>query len=46
MVESVREMGGKTESETWFYLTSLVMLAVLLGPIVRSHRAERTACTG
>jgi predicted transposase YbfD/YdcC len=39
MVESVREMGGKTGSETRFYLTSLVMLAVLLGPIVRSHWA-------
>jgi predicted transposase YbfD/YdcC len=39
MVESVREMGGKTGSETRFYLTSLVTLAVLLGPIVRSHWA-------
>ena len=39
MVESVREMGGKTESETRFYLTSLAMLAVLLGPIVRRHWA-------
>jgi predicted transposase YbfD/YdcC len=39
MVESVRETGGKTESETRFYLTSLAMLAVLLGPIVRRHWA-------
>jgi predicted transposase YbfD/YdcC len=39
MVESVRDTGAKTESETRFYLTSLVMLAVLLGPIVRSHWA-------
>jgi predicted transposase YbfD/YdcC len=39
MVESVRETGEKNESETRFYLTSLVMLAVLLGPIVRSHWA-------
>jgi len=39
MVESSREIGGKTEHETRFYLTSLVMAAVLLGPIVRSHWA-------
>jgi predicted transposase YbfD/YdcC len=37
MVESSREISGKTESETRFYLTSLVMLAVLMGPVVRSH---------
>jgi predicted transposase YbfD/YdcC len=37
MVESRREVGGKTEQETRFYLTSLVMLAHLLGPVVRSH---------
>lgn len=39
MVESSREIGGKTEMETRFYITSLVMLAHLLGPIVRSHWA-------
>jgi predicted transposase YbfD/YdcC len=39
MVESVRELNGKTESETRFYLTSLVMLAILMGPVVRSHWA-------
>jgi predicted transposase YbfD/YdcC len=39
MVESVRECGGKAESETRFYLTSLVRAAVLMGPIVRSHWA-------
>lgn len=39
MVESVRECSGKTELETRFYLTSLVMLATLMGPIVRSHWA-------
>ena len=39
MVESSREISGKTEHETRFYLTSLVMAAVLLGPIVRSHWA-------
>jgi len=37
MVESSRETNGKTEHETRFYLTSLVMVAALLGPIVRSH---------
>jgi predicted transposase YbfD/YdcC len=37
MVESSRETNGKTEHETRFYLTSLVMVAALVGPIVRSH---------
>ena len=39
MVESSREISGKTEQETRFYLTSLVMAAVLLGPLLRSHWA-------
>ncbi|MGB8295864.1 MAG: ISAs1 family transposase [Polyangia bacterium] len=45
MVESVREIPGvstgsnKIERETRFYITSLVLLANLLGPIVRSHWA-------
>src|SRR5258707_13114334 len=39
MVESSREISGKIERETRFYITSLVMLAHLLGPIVRSHWA-------
>jgi predicted transposase YbfD/YdcC len=39
MVESSREISGKIEQETRFYLTSLVMLAALLGPVVRSHWA-------
>jgi len=39
MVESSREISGKTETETRFYITSLVMLAHLLGPLVRSHWA-------
>ena len=39
MVESSREVSGKTEHETRFYLTSLVMVAALLGPVVRSHWA-------
>ena len=39
MVESTREIGDKTEQETRFYITSLVMLAHLLGPVVRGHWA-------
>jgi predicted transposase YbfD/YdcC len=39
MVESCREISGKVEQETRFYITSLVMLAHLLGPVVRSHWA-------
>jgi predicted transposase YbfD/YdcC len=39
MVESSREISGKIEQETRFYLTSLVMIAALLGPVVRSHWA-------
>src|SRR3954463_3792058 len=37
MVEGSREVDGKTAQETRFYITSLVMLAHLLGPVVRSH---------
>jgi predicted transposase YbfD/YdcC len=39
MVESTREIADKVEQETRFYITSLVLLADLLGPIVRSHWA-------
>jgi predicted transposase YbfD/YdcC len=39
MVESSREISGKIEIETRFYITSLVMLAHLLGPVIRSHWA-------
>src|SRR5215213_1658572 len=39
MVESTRETSGKLERETRLYLTSLVLLAHLLGPIIRSHWA-------
>ncbi len=39
VVDSSREVNGKTECETRFYLTSLVMIAALLGPVVRSHWA-------
>lgn len=39
IVDSSREIGGKIERETRFYITSLVLLANRLGPIVRSHWA-------
>jgi predicted transposase YbfD/YdcC len=39
MVESSREISGKIEQETRLYITSLVMLAHLIGPAVRSHWA-------
>ena len=39
IVDSTREIGDKIEHETRFYITSLVMLAHLVGPIVRSHWA-------
>jgi predicted transposase YbfD/YdcC len=38
-VESVREIGDKIEQETRFYITSLVLLAHLLGPVIRGHWA-------
>lgn len=39
MVESVRELNDKIERETRFYITSLVMLAHEIGPIIRGHWA-------
>jgi predicted transposase YbfD/YdcC len=39
MVESTRETGDKIERETRFYITSLVLAAAQLGPIVRGHWA-------
>ena len=39
MVESTREIGDKIERETRFYITSLVLLAHALGPIIRRHWA-------
>ena len=39
IVESTRETKGKIERETRYYVTSLVMLAHLLGPAIRSHWA-------
>ena len=43
IVDSTREIGDKIEHETRFYITSLVMLAHLVGPIVRSHWAVENA---
>jgi predicted transposase YbfD/YdcC len=37
MLESTREIGGKTGQQTRFHITSLVMLAHLPGAVVRSH---------
>jgi predicted transposase YbfD/YdcC len=39
MVESRREIGDKIEQETRFYITSLVLLAHQIGPIIRGHWA-------
>jgi predicted transposase YbfD/YdcC len=39
IVESTRESGGVIERDTRFYITSLVMLAHLLGPVIRNHWA-------
>jgi predicted transposase YbfD/YdcC len=39
IVQSTREIGDKIEHETRFYITSLVLLANAIGPIVRSHWA-------
>lgn len=39
IVESCREISGKVERETRYYVTSLALLAALLGPVVRSHWA-------
>lgn len=39
IIDSTREIGDKIEQETRFYITSLVLLANQLGPIVRSHWA-------
>lgn len=37
IVESIREIDGKTEQETRFYITSLLLLAPQVGLIVRNH---------
>ena len=46
MVETSREISGKIEQETRFYITSLMMLAHLVGPIVRSHWAIESVPQG
>jgi predicted transposase YbfD/YdcC len=39
MVESKREIDGKIQQETRFYITSLILLAHALGPMIRAHWA-------
>jgi predicted transposase YbfD/YdcC len=39
MVESTRELPGKTEQETRFYITSLTLPAETVGPMIRNHWA-------
>ena len=39
MVESKREIDGKIQQETRFYITSLALLAHALGPMIRAHWA-------
>lgn len=39
MIESLREIDGKIQQETRFYITSLLLLAAQLGPIIRDHWA-------
>jgi len=39
MVQSTREVGGKVERETRFYITSLVLIASAIGPLIRDHWA-------
>ncbi len=37
VVESTREVNGEIETETRFYIASLVLAAALMGPVVRGH---------
>jgi predicted transposase YbfD/YdcC len=39
LIESRREIGAKIERETRFYITSAILTASQLGPIIRSHWA-------
>ena len=39
VVESTRRIGEKIDSETRLYITSLALIAALVGPIIRSHWA-------
>ena len=36
-VESTREVGGKIDRDMRLYITSLVLLAHQIGPMIRSH---------
>ncbi|WP_288142279.1 ISAs1 family transposase [Mesorhizobium sp.] len=46
MVQSTRETGGKIERETRFYITSLVLIASLIGPSSEPIGRSRTASIG
>ena len=46
MVESQRETAGKVETETRFYITSLLLLANALGPMIRVIGWLKTVSTG
>ena len=37
IVDSQREIDGKRQHETRFYITSLVLLACVVGPMIRDH---------
>jgi predicted transposase YbfD/YdcC len=39
VVESLREINGKITNETRFYITSLMLLANVVGPMIRAHWA-------
>jgi hypothetical protein len=43
IVDSERFIDGKTQRETRFYITSLVLLANLVGPMIRNHWAIESA---
>ena len=46
MVESAREIEGRIERETRFFITSLAWLACQLGPVIRSHWAIGVSSEG
>jgi predicted transposase YbfD/YdcC len=39
VIDSTREIGNKVETETRYYITSLIITAAIIGPIIRSHWA-------
>jgi len=43
IVESTRELPGKAERETRFYITSLSLPAERVGPMIRDHWAVESA---